>query len=254
MIGYSLAKQYGMKLIFVNSPGDKRPQMRTYSIFKDCQIIDPPIPVDNIHIGEKHWSYYGSIKIPDNKKNYALDGYFQSYHHSCAYINDIKHLFDNEPKKAKMEDYFHLNNPLKKPVIMVHVRRGDYLAIPDFHPVQTDAYYDTALKSITSKLGDCKLFLFSDDVPFLKNWPLIKGYDHLVVENEDTIESFILMTLCDHFIIANSSYSLLAYYFRENQNQNQNAFVAIPQRWFGPRGPRYNLDHLIPASPFRGVF
>jgi len=249
MIGYSLAKKHNMKLYFINSPKYNRPLMEHYSIFNDCIItIQKP---HKINIIKEQGFTYNNIIINNPNENYLLDGYFQSHKYSNEYINEMKEiLFNNTSEKLKMQQYFNQYNPNKKPIIMLHVRRGDYLNLQDTHPVQKEKYYETSLKVIEAKIGkNFKLYCFSDDIPYLKSWSLLKKYDNLIIENEDIIETFILMSLCNHFIIANSSYSLLSYYFREQKN----SIICIPQNWFAKKGPQFNLDDLVAPSNNRFI-
>ena len=52
------------------------------------------------------------------------------------------------------------------------------------------------------------------------------------------------MSACDHNIIANSSFSWWASYI----NSNPNKMVISPSRWFGPKGPVYNIRDIIPET------
>jgi hypothetical protein len=53
-----------------------------------------------------------------------------------------------------------------------------------------------------------------------------------------------LMTMCHEFIISNSTFSLLAYYFRKNKR----AKLCIPIKWFGPDGPKYKISDLVEVT------
>ena len=55
------------------------------------------------------------------------------------------------------------------------------------------------------------------------------------------------MSLCDNFIISNSSFSLCAYYFRNVEQ----AKIVAPLNWFGPAGPKFDLNDLVPDTENR---
>jgi len=53
------------------------------------------------------------------------------------------------------------------------------------------------------------------------------------------------MSLCDNFIIANSSLSLSAYLLR----QNKKAKLVAPNNWFGPKlNIKFNINDFIPSN------
>lgn len=235
MAGYALSKKYNVNVIFINSFDGKRKPMRDYKIYHATLIIDctPNLP----RIGEKGFKYTPII-IPDPSKDWVLDGYFQSYKHSEEYIPEIKRiLFPNKREHAE-------------PTIMLHARRGDYLKLQHVHPVQSDEYYSHALMYMRERIGNFKVKVFSDDLPFIRTWSVLNEYTHEIVDIIDEEETFEEMRNCDHFIISNSSFSLLSYYFRENEN----AIVCMPSKWFGPSGPTFDLDDLVPPSENRVIF
>ena len=108
-------------------------------------------------------------------------------------------------------------------------------------------WYENAIKLLLSKLNlnkdDIRLILFSDDIKYLENMNITKEYNNIIAEklNLNIEETFLLMSFSDHFIIPNSSYSLMAYYFRKNND----AKIVIPNKWFGEKGPSYKMEDII---------
>jgi len=51
------------------------------------------------------------------------------------------------------------------------------------------------------------------------------------------------MSMCNNFIIANSTMSLIAYYLRKHND----AKIILPSKWFGINGPCYDFNDIIPS-------
>lgn len=242
LIGYSFSKKYGMPVFFIHDYQDWRPNIKKYKIFKTLLYLNRKIIINKV-FKDRDFGYT-PIEITNTTNNYLLDGYFQTYKYSLEYISDIKkQLYNNIPEIIANANNF-MKNIVGVPIAL-HVRRGDYFQHPTVHPVQPESYYKTAIKHILEHIGDAKytLLIFSDDIPWVSNWNLLKSYNYVVVD-QDVETCFVLMSMCHHFIIANSSLSLSAYYFRENRDTA--AMLCLPQKWFEKDGPKYDLNDLIP--------
>lgn len=95
--------------------------------------------------------------------------------------------------------------------ISIHIRRGDYLTdYKTFYISQTIEYYLSAVEYIAVKVKNYKLdlFIFSDDIEWCKK-EITLPYNTTFVDNDGLkdYEGMILMSQCNHHIIANSSYS-----------------------------------------------
>jgi len=114
----------------------------------------------------------------------------------------------------KSLQYFNTYTKPKIPVVAIHCRRGDYieLAQQSMFKLLSPSYYMDAM----SQFPDNALFLlFSDDL----EWCRKNICDPRIVycEVEDTLLSFAIMQLCDHYIIANSSFSWWAAWLGEKK-------------------------------------
>jgi hypothetical protein len=97
--------------------------------------------------------------------------------------------------------------------VSLHVRRGDYLkAKPDdfyhFDGVATLDYYEKAVAYIKNKFGNCKFFVFSNDLEWCKKE--FSNLDAAYVDcnsGENSWRDMYLMSLCKHHINANSTFS-----------------------------------------------
>lgn len=164
-------------------------------------------------------------KIP-HKQNMELNGYFQSEKYFEHNRDKILELFE-PPKEIK--DI--LNVLIKvdsqgKETVSLHIRRGDYLKFPHIHPVINLEYISNALKYFNNHT----IFVISDDIEWCRNNIKCDNKNEFVfrVDTED-YEDLYLMSLCDHNIIANSSFSWWGSYL----NKNENKTVIVPKEWFG---------------------
>ncbi|MDD5013499.1 MAG: alpha-1,2-fucosyltransferase [Atribacterota bacterium] len=128
------------------------------------------------------------------KNNLILDGYFQSPKYFEDYIDYIRLQF-----KIPM----HIN----KAILGIHVRGGDYKQYPDLHPELPLTYYQSALKHF-SNIEIKQVVVFTDDPELAKKY--FPEYINNIVSSKNPLDDFYRMCMCEHLIIANSSYSLMA--------------------------------------------
>lgn len=138
----------------------------------------------------------------------------------------------------------------EKVSVSVHVRRGDYAADPRFRQsigMPGSDYYQRAVGELADRFPGLHLFVFSDDpkqakagfrsaVPhtFLPETSATRAWEHL-----------ILMTRCDHSIIANSTFSWWGAWLNRNPNQ----VVIAPEQW--RRSPDYDCRDATPPKWMR---
>lgn len=160
-------------------------------------------------------------KLP-NEDNILFNGYFQSE----KYLDRDK-ILDLYSIDRDSADYIQLKyKNILSDSVSIHIRRGDYLDKQDKHPVQDMNYYNLAM----SYFNNCKNFIiFSDDIEWCKNNFI--GDQFVFIEGERDYIDLWLMSLCNHNIIANSSFSWWGAWL----NQNKNKKVIAPSNWFGPK-------------------
>lgn len=175
-------------------------------------------------------------ELPEISGNVYLNGYFQSDKYFLKYEKEIRHLFKfpEEYVKTIKNKYIDLFN---KKTCSLHVRRGDYLSKPEYHPTQSVSYYEEAIKHIE---GEFRLVIFSDDIEWCKLNLNHLNNDIVFITGNPDYEDLILMSLCDDNIICNSTFSWWGAWL----NNNDNKVVVIPENWFGPAYSNYNTNDL----------
>ena len=183
----------------------------------------------------------------------------------------IKQLYENETWSG---DYSH-GNPAqtRRELVSMHFRMGDYLLYTHIHPVMTVEYYYRAISHIVSATSassptsassvptaysflvfyeSCDKEIVLKHIAELKhrcatdvNGP-VYGRDiqfHIVRDTIADWQQMLLMSVCDHNIIPNSTFSWWGAYF----NANPGKVVCCPSVWFGP-GVSHDTRDLCPAS------
>ena len=178
--------------------------------------------------------------LPEGVK--VINGSFQSWKYFDKYTEEIRDLFrknDSATFTKMVSKYQEVCSG--KETVCIHIRRGDYLLAPDYHTLVGEEYYTKSLENFNK--NNVKLLIFSDTLQMVEGWALWKtGWDaHFVTDVPHPLEAIFLMSLCDNFIIANSSMSLAAYYMRSRKD----ARIFAPENWFGPRGPKYKMSDII---------
>ena len=166
-------------------------------------------------------------------ENIMFDGYFQSYHNFIDNYKEINKILCIEEQKQivknKYMKYFD-----KKQNIAIHFRLGDYKKLQQHHPLLPDSYYINALKHIDLNENQ-KLLIFceKEDYDFiyyrvqniLRN--IMKSHiECILIDINNEIDEFFLMSLCDYIIIANSTFSWWSAFFSNHVN------IYIPYKWF----------------------
>ena len=128
--------------------------------------------------------------------------------------------------------------------VSLHVRRGDYLKYPS-HGVCPPAYYERAVEHLANTLPvEPTYFVFSDDIAWVRDNMPLPGKPVYIDWNKgaDSIEDIHLMSLCQHHIIANSSFSWWGGWL----NPRTDKIVICPRLWHAD--PVVASDRVVPAT------
>lgn len=238
---FNWSRNYALKALRIDErfirPGEVKRELKSCTIYREL-----PGGVD-----KNNFNAAGSV---------YLDGYWQSYRY-----------FENIEPVIREEFTFHAPPSGKNKIIAeqieksesvaVHVRRGDFVTISKtlsrYGGICDMNYYQRCFSYIKSKTSDPVFYIFSDDPKWVKENLPVDGKVVYVTHNsnkkhskwennyyyrnslllfknlipEKGFEDLRLMSLCKHFIIANSSFSWWGAWLGKNKSK----IVCAPSRW-----------------------
>ena len=200
-------------------------------------------------------------ELPNNfNKNYGtlLVGYFQSPKYFDKYKDLICKLLKIDLKKTSVKNKVLINfNTINS--ISIHFRFGDYKKYPNIYTLLSEKYYINALNIIVNELEQRNtnveiqknnvVLYFCENDSILEVEEIInslkKHFLHItfirVESGLEDWEEMLLMSLCQHNIIANSTFSWWGAYL----NSNANKIVCYPEEWFRPEANKNTSDLFL---------
>jgi len=191
-----------------------------------------------------------------NNLTIIVRGYFQSYKYFQENYDIICRMLNIHEKRLdileEVVDNYHTAQFLEKSISM-HFRLGDYKNIPDYHPILNFEYYKNALHYIVNKIDYAPNVLYfceDDDVESVNETIQLLKNEFPTIEFErgtnalDDWQQMLLMSCCNHNIIANSSFSWWGAYL----NVNPTKIVCYPSVWFGPKMSDVVVSDLFPEE------
>lgn len=186
------------------------------------------------YFSDKDNVYVFHPAIFDMGSDLVLDGSFNNYKYFEAYEQEIRAVFDMQKLYDPEFEGFEQKVKSTPSSVALHLRRGDYLNVKhqNVYVGLTEKYYKSAVDYIKSKLNNPHFFLFTQDEPewFEANLSIEKGTYTVVPQEVSGVRNrthFRLMSLAQHNIIANSTYSWWAAYL----NKNPDKICISPSKW-----------------------
>lgn len=200
--------------------------------------------------------FFNYKQLPvDSNKNIMYVGYFQSEKYFKSRFNDVCRLI--KLTDTKNDIMCELGSKYLKPEyvnISIHFRLGDYKNNPS-HLVLQSEYYLKAVEYLLKQIDAEKKVNFlcfcekedldqvTHTVNILKQTFSIENINICDGDTDDW-KQMVLMSLCDHNIIANSTFSWWGAYF----NTNPTKIVTYPSKWFGENLNHLNISDLFPIE------
>jgi Glycosyl transferase family 11 len=181
-------------------------------------------------------------KLKEGLKSYTLDGNFENLRllpkdedlkKLLAFPSTISPWYEEYQSKLGHSNY-----------ISVHVRRGDYLNLPDIYDVLTPNYYYQAVELVREKIGQLPIVLFSDDTVGAVDWLSKKVKIDEVVRNDDDVsagEVLRLQSLGRGIVAAHSTFSWWS--AKIGTLLGSTECVVLPNRYF--RDPLVQTNDLL---------
>ena len=178
------------------------------------------LPTEN-YVQENGFTFNKDLFKIDKTENCSLYGFFQTEKYFKHIEKQIRKDFTfKDDIKNECDDLIkQFTNP-----IALHIRRGDFVWNNKNHPPLSLDYYKSALELFDS---DREVIIFSDDTEWCKEQELFADDRFAVAEGGDQFYDLCLMSMCDDFIIANSTFSWWGAWLGNRGK------VVAPKNWFG---------------------
>ena len=171
-----------------------------------------------------------------------LEGYWQSEN----YFKDIENVIrkDLQIKPPSDPENLSLAKKIKSsPAVALHIRIFDSINLSSLNNIRP-LYYKNAIENIEKLQPGCHFYIFCESYEVARSViALPENRVTYVTNNVDASKAYAdlwLMTLCDHFIVANSTFSWWGAWLGA---KNENSIVIAPGReiyesvaWWGFKG------------------
>lgn len=158
------------------------------------------------------------------QKNVVLDGYWQSEKYFKDYRDDVLKAFGFPWQ-------------MEPGVVAVHVRRGDYLKLPQKHPPVTEQWYRKAMSLFPGYI----FRFFSDDIRWCKQTFKMRD-GHSFSEGQTEVDDLVAGSCCEHQICSASTFSWWQMWLSQNPNKR----VVMPRRWFVDGWGGVDVRDIVP--------
>ncbi len=201
------------------------------------------------------WDYAPYFNVPhtffEHKPGREIVDFYPDY------MQDLKHFVGFEDTVRRMFQpsegiLFEIEDLDLEHRTAVGVRRGDYVNLPNHHPVVPLDYFEQALDMI----GPTELLVCSDDIDWCKQQSIFKdamfGRGRQAAPGEPSPtpyadrESAIglhMMARCSNFVIANSTYHWWGAWLA-----NKGTVIYPGEQWFGPAYAHVDTSVMFPEQ------
>lgn len=203
-----------------------------------------PLPANPHLYIEPHFHYDAAFEQLGN--DVYLRGYFQSERYFADCAEEVRKMFTLQhlPQSALSSQIQQAEIP-----VSLHVRRGDYVAIQAVlaqHGTASTDYYERAITIIRALYPKASFFVFSDDIPWVReHMGFIPSPVFVEGDTQRPQTDLHLMSLCQHHITANSTFSWWGAWLNGKPGKQ----VIAPRQWFAQDRMRsMNTVDIYPAG------
>lgn len=255
-ISYSIKSGNKFKFLNIDKLGKGNTTIRyTYwkSFFSSLKFfLIKELP--SVHVIREKCFSYNELPVNEMKNNNVIIfGYFQSYKYFNENYNTIYKLLTIDKIKNELVNNYEFTQDYLDNCISIHFRLGDYKKLQHYYSILTYEYYEKALIHINNlspeKKYDILFFCENEDIDdvmvtinkLINKFPI---YNFKRANNKlQDWEHLILMSLCNHNIIANSSFSWWSAYL----NSHKDKVICYPSIWFG-ESVNHDTSDLCPPD------
>ena len=236
----AVAKANNKEVVFAKSMFDKGYSIKIFDLLEIEPVLKPDSFFKNFEnklINFKTTKYDETL-FNLNELNYNLIGRFDLY---TYWYNDIgkevkSWSFNRKSQDKAIQTYKNIKENLgNKPTVSIHIRKGDY-TLSQNKPLDIldSDYYLNAITKHFQPIKDYNFIVFSNDIKYAK--AMLEGDNIWFVEpkgidsrsyTSSEKDDLALLSLCDHHIIANSSYSWWGAFLSKNKNKK----IICPTNW-----------------------
>ena len=198
----------------------------------NARLVGHPGGAPNIK--EKDFTF--DPAIPGLRGSFFLDGYWQSEKYFMDHEDLIRKCFSFKSPPKNQDSAKRLGDSTS---VGVHIRRGDMASNPhtfQYHGLMDKEYYDKAYELIKLHEPAPEFFIFTDS----PEWPGLGNLEGRAIEG-DTHEHLQLMSMCQHFIVGNSTFSWWGAWLSQ-----RGGLKIAPKKWFNQ--PKIDTRDLIPEK------
>jgi GR25 family glycosyltransferase involved in LPS biosynthesis len=210
------------------------------------KLTDEEKKISYTTINEEFFSYNNSIfNLKNLDKHININGYFQSY----KYFDDIKDIIYENYKfnvnlYSSCEEYIlSLKKEHNLPVVSIHIRCGDLLNYNAYGPPVNYNYIKNAVGYLNSNIGELIIIFVSENNDWVKE-NILKNINisnnRIYFSNNTEDFDLCLLTLSDHLILSNSSFSWWGAYLNKKEDKK----VIIKSI----KNNNYFFDYIVPEE------
>lgn len=191
--------------------------------------------LNQLLLNGKNYFYEPKInnRIISNETCYYW-GYWQKPEYAIKIDEEIRKLFVlKNPLSIEAKAYQEKILNVDGESVSIHIRKNDYLLNKNsyFSSCEPQYYYDSIDTICKLRTKNLHFFIFSDDFTWVQNNIHFQDIDYTFVnprQQNSPSEDLCLMSICNHNIIANSTFSWWAAYL----NNYQDKTIISPKYWY----------------------
>lgn len=172
----------------------------------------------------------GAFHSLSTRRHIRMRGYWQSEAYFTPVADFLRSSYSKHLIMSTLANK--IANEIRSSVSLgIHVRRGDYITnrkTNSFHGVCGEEYFTNATGLVLRSTKIDKIYIFSDDIQWCRENLDLDVPSVLVESRVSDTEQLKLLSLCNHHVISNSSFSWWAAWFGYSEEQ----VVIYPQAWF----------------------